>query len=101
MKIAVIADIHANLDALRAVLDEAPPVDCWLCAGDAVGYYTDVNEVCLLLREMGVHAVRGNHDAYVCRAFDPDPEKTPRLPHGPDPRSAHAGQSEVASFPAR
>jgi putative phosphoesterase len=38
MKLGVISDIHGNLVALAAVLDDMPPVDGLVCAGDVVGY---------------------------------------------------------------
>jgi putative phosphoesterase len=65
MKFAIIADIHGNRPALEAVVKAAPPVDGWICAGDVVGYYPDVNEVCGILLGLRVFVVRGNHDAYV------------------------------------
>jgi putative phosphoesterase len=71
VKIGVLADIHANLPALRAVLKAMPQVDLLLCCGDILGYYPDVNEVCELLREKRVFTVRGNHDAYVTKELQP------------------------------
>jgi len=38
MRVGLISDIHANLPALEAVLDDMPPVDDIICAGDVVGY---------------------------------------------------------------
>ena len=75
MHIGLVADIHGNGPALRAVLKAMPAVDLLLCAGDVVGYYPDVNEVCDLLRESNAQVVRGNHDAYVLGILAPDPAK--------------------------
>jgi len=75
MRLGIIADIHGNLPALRAVLSAMPAVDLVLCAGDVVGYYPDVNEVCELLRATGVYVIRGNHDAYVVGELAPDPAR--------------------------
>ncbi|MEA2236554.1 MAG: hypothetical protein QOC81_1278 [Thermoanaerobaculia bacterium] len=72
MLVALISDIHANLDALKAVMDAIPDVDRILCCGDIVGYYDKPNEVCALLRNRDVHCIRGNHDAYVLGALVPD-----------------------------
>jgi putative phosphoesterase len=72
MRIGLISDIHANLAALEAVLEALADADQILCAGDVVGYYDQPNEVCRRLREMGVPAIRGNHDAYVIGALEPD-----------------------------
>jgi putative phosphoesterase len=64
MHIAVLADVHANLPALEAVLadvDRAAPAGIWV-AGDLVGYNPWPNEVLQILRDRGVRAIRGNHD---------------------------------------
>jgi hypothetical protein len=42
----LIADIHSNLPALTAVLEQMETVDMLVCAGDMVGYYNQPNEVC-------------------------------------------------------
>lgn len=67
MRIAVLSDVHANLPALRAVLedvDRCAPHEIW-CAGDLVGYNPWPNEVLEILRERKVRAIRGNHDRAV------------------------------------
>src|SRR3954471_8748642 len=74
MRVALISDIHANLAALEAVLDDLPPVDRIVCCGDLVGYYDQPNEVCALLRDRGIDCIRGNHDAYVIGALTPKAE---------------------------
>jgi predicted phosphodiesterase len=64
MRWAIISDVHANLEALDAVLDEIDQigVDDILCLGDLVGYYANPNECVEILRQRGVIAVAGNHD---------------------------------------
>lgn len=65
MKVGLIADVHANLPALEAVLDDMPPVDDVVCAGDVVGY-NPWPAACLdRVREVASVTVRGNHDATV------------------------------------
>ena len=59
MKVALLADIHANLPALEAVMNDLPKVDLIVCLGDVVGYYADPNEVCDLLQRYKVPTVRG------------------------------------------
>ena len=64
MRLAIISDVHANVDALRAVLEDirssgAPEV---LCLGDLVGYNSFPRETLALLRDSGVRSVHGNHD---------------------------------------
>jgi putative phosphoesterase len=75
VKIAVLSDIHGNLPALSAVLEDIPKFDAIVCCGDIVGYYPDVNEVCNILRERNVFTVRGNHDAYLSGVLTPIIEK--------------------------
>jgi len=75
MKIGLLADIHGNGAALNAVLDAAPPVDAWICAGDIVGYYPDVDQVCQTVLDIKASTVRGNHDAYVAGHLRPNPEQ--------------------------
>ncbi|MBD3296844.1 MAG: metallophosphoesterase [Candidatus Omnitrophica bacterium] len=63
----VISDIHGNLPALRAVLDDMGhiPGNTILCAGDLVGYGADPGRVIGCLSDLGVRSVLGNHDAVV------------------------------------
>lgn len=65
MRYALLADIHANLEALSAVLAAAPAlgVDRLVGLGDIVGYYADPNACVDLLRRHAAVAVRGNHDS--------------------------------------
>ena len=63
---AVVGDIHANLDALEAVLEDARSegVTDWLCVGDVVGYNACPNECVETVRALGCPVVCGNHDHY-------------------------------------
>src|SRR5512137_1324517 len=64
MRLAVLADIHANLPALEAVLRDVDFVGAdqiWV-AGDLVGYNPWPNEVIQVLKGRKVRAIRGNHD---------------------------------------
>jgi diadenosine tetraphosphatase ApaH/serine/threonine PP2A family protein phosphatase len=65
MRYLVLSDIHANLEALEAVLDAARdiPYERLLVLGDLVGYGADPNAVVDRIRGLSPHAViRGNHD---------------------------------------
>ena len=63
MRYAVLADIHANLEALRAVLaDCLGEVDGVLCLGDLVGYGADPIPCVELLAERAAALVAGNHE---------------------------------------
>jgi putative phosphoesterase len=67
MTIAFVSDIHGNYEALRAVLAvlDQEGVSEIYCAGDVVGYYSQVNECCAALRERNIPVVMGNHDWYM------------------------------------
>ncbi len=62
MAVLVIADVHANLQALDAVLEDAGEVDAVWCLGDSVGYGAQPNEVLARLRAVGALCVAGNHE---------------------------------------
>jgi predicted phosphodiesterase len=67
MRWALLADVHGNLEALRAVLRDLEdwPDHGVICAGDIVGYGPDP-EACLeLLAERAATCVAGNHEAMV------------------------------------
>jgi len=62
MRVGVISDIHANLPALEAVLDDMPAVDELICLGDIVGYNPHPGPCVDLVRQECDHVVQGNHD---------------------------------------
>jgi predicted phosphodiesterase len=66
MKFAIIADIHANLEALEVVLADAKAERCthYACLGDVVGYNANPKECLDIVRSMGMPCVKGNHDEY-------------------------------------
>ena len=73
MRYLILSDIHANLEALEAVLRAAPPgsYDRALILGDLVGYGADPNAVVDRVRELDPLAViRGNHDKAACGLDD-------------------------------
>lgn len=61
----IISDIHANEEALRAVLacGREKGVEEFVCLGDVIGYGAAVNECVELIRENCSVVVQGNHDA--------------------------------------
>jgi predicted phosphodiesterase len=65
MKIAILSDIHGNLEALNAAFAflDAHPVGALYCLGDTVGYGANPNECCELIRRRGAVCVLGNHDS--------------------------------------
>ena len=67
MKIALFSDIHANLPAFEAMLqdmDSRHP-DAVYCLGDLIGYNIWPNEVIAEIRKRGIATLMGNHDLKV------------------------------------
>lgn len=64
MKLAIISDIHGNLEALQAVLDflKGEGIDDVVCLGDLVGYGANPNECIDLVRKTTDQIIAGNHD---------------------------------------
>ncbi|HDL77609.1 MAG TPA: metallophosphoesterase [Lentisphaerae bacterium] len=66
MRFAILGDIHSNLEALQAVLEDvrAIGVDRYVCVGDIVGYNSNPHECLEIVRSLDCETVRGNHDHY-------------------------------------
>lgn len=65
MRCAILADIHSNLAAFQAVLEDLQKrgeVDQIWCLGDVVGYGPDPRECIQLLRQYHHICIAGNHD---------------------------------------
>src|SRR5260370_18398922 len=64
MRFAILSDIHANLEALEAVLADARARRCShsLCLGDVVGYNSNPGECVKGIRELDWGVVKGNQD---------------------------------------
>jgi len=73
MRYAVLSDVHANLEALTAVLRRLNmlAVDRIVCLGDIVGYHADPRACLELLRASGAHLIAGNHDRAATGKKDP------------------------------
>jgi predicted phosphodiesterase len=65
MRTAIFGDIHANLEALQAVMADAKlqGVTDYVCLGDVVGYNADPIACLNIIRDMKCPTVKGNHDA--------------------------------------
>ncbi|OAI39379.1 hypothetical protein AYO38_07760 [bacterium SCGC AG-212-C10] len=62
MKLAIVSDIHCNIQGLEMALELMAPYDQLWCAGDAVFQFRWSNEVVGRLRELGARIVLGNHE---------------------------------------
>ena len=72
MKYALIADIHANLEGLEVVLEDAKKNNCthYVCLGDVVGYNPNPKECMKIVRDIGMPCIMGNHDEYCAGDID-------------------------------
>lgn len=68
MRVAVVADVHANRHAFEAVLDavEAAGAEELWCLGDLVGYGAEPDACVELARRHAAVCLAGNHDLAVC-----------------------------------
>jgi predicted phosphodiesterase len=66
MKFAIMADVHANLEAFQAVLEDAKEQRCthYAFLGDFVGYCADPKACIDIVRAMNAPCVKGEHDEY-------------------------------------
>ena len=71
--IGVISDIHANIVALDAVLEDMPPVETIVCCGDIIGILGSNHECVQLVQDECSDVVLGNHDARVRPDFAYNP----------------------------
>lgn len=64
MKVGIISDIHANLPALEAIVNEDKNnnIEKWLFLGDLVGYYYWPAECMQILKSCSAICISGNHD---------------------------------------
>jgi diadenosine tetraphosphatase ApaH/serine/threonine PP2A family protein phosphatase len=64
MRIAILSDLHANLEATEAVLADARKRDCtdYICLGDVVGYNANPRECVEIVQKLECPIVKGNHD---------------------------------------
>lgn len=67
MKIAVISDIHGNIDAFSTLLENVVKenVDTIICLGDLVGYGPYPNQVISMIRSRHILCIKGNYDSSV------------------------------------
>ena len=72
MRLAIFSDVHANIEALSAVLEayRRESIDEYYCLGDVVGYGASPNECADLIRNLARVTILGNHDAAVAGRMD-------------------------------
>ena len=72
MRLGILSDIHANYEALSAVVEafKREEIDKYYCLGDTVGYGGSPNECAEVVREISKATILGNHDAAVAGRMD-------------------------------
>jgi diadenosine tetraphosphatase ApaH/serine/threonine PP2A family protein phosphatase len=72
MRLGIFSDVHANIEALTAVMEgfRHERVDKFFCLGDVVGYGASPNECCDIVRRVADVTILGNHDAAVAGRMD-------------------------------
>jgi predicted phosphodiesterase len=72
MRYAIISDIHGNVEALEAVLNDIKNrnIQTIICLGDIVGYYPDPEKCVELVRKRVDYCVAGNHDYAAINKID-------------------------------
>lgn len=72
MRYGIFSDTHANLPALEAVMRcfDKEKVDALICLGDTVGYGSQPNQCCEIVRNNAKYTILGNHDAAVAGRMD-------------------------------
>src|SRR3984957_13623174 len=72
MRLGIFSDIHANYEALSAVMEayRDKKIDVFYCLGDTVGYGEAPDEGADLVREVAKTTILGNHDAAVSGRMD-------------------------------
>lgn len=73
MKVAIFSDVHGNIDALEAVLDDIDKhhVDLIVCAGDAINPFPGSAQIWQEIQQRQIPMVMGNHEEYVLAMCDP------------------------------
>ncbi|HHH28060.1 MAG TPA: metallophosphoesterase [Polyangiaceae bacterium] len=72
MRLGIFSDVHANIEALSAVMEayRHEEVDEFYCLGDVVGYGASPNECADIVRQKAKVTILGNHDAAVAGRMD-------------------------------
>ena len=72
MRLGIFSDVHANYEALSAVLEayKRERIDIFYCLGDTVGYGGSPNECVDIIRRLARLTILGNHDAAVAGRMD-------------------------------
>ena len=67
MKLAIISDIHGNLEAFNEVLEDIKKskTDATVCLGDLIGYGPDPEDIVSMIRALKIPTIMGNHELII------------------------------------
>lgn len=70
MRLAIISDIHGNLEAFSEVLEDIKKskTDGTLCLGDMIGYGPDPEDIVSMIRALEIPTIMGNHELAIIDA---------------------------------
>jgi predicted phosphodiesterase len=74
MLVAILSDIHGNIEALEAVWQDLAPlgIEQVVCLGDVVGYGPNPEEAIIFVREKGMLCCLGNHELGIVSVSERD-----------------------------
>jgi predicted phosphodiesterase len=108
MRLAVISDIHANLEAFNRVEEDMKHcrIDEIVCLGDNIGYGPEPEEVVQKVRELDIPCVMGNHERAACNTeylgwFNPQARISSEMTHNWLSRDSLEYISELPLFLTR
>ncbi len=96
MRLLLLADVHANWEALLSLQRAEAQPDAVLFAGDAVGYGPDPAHCARWLAHNATLTVRGNHDAALADETAPPAHLPPELAEAARETLAYARQALTA-----
>lgn len=70
-KIAIISDIHGNLQALEAIIKDirSKNINEVICLGDTIAIGPNSKECIEMILEENMKIILGNHEEYRCRCY--------------------------------
>lgn len=103
VRLAVLSDLHGNLSALRAVMEQLERIkpQAVVVLGDLVGYLCRPNQVVQAVRAAGWPCLKGNYDLAVLTGGETGIEQYLKPGIGPEPRAVFAWSEQRTNQASR